>query len=239
MENIMSFLYNGCGRGDGSGSSCGNGRGCNDGYNDGYGYGSGCGNGDGFGFGYGYGSGNGSGIVDGFGFGCGIADGDGNGKGGGKGVTEYAGKKVYTIDDIPTIIESVKGDIAKGYVLIENVYPVPCYIAKCGGFFAHGDTAKQAMLDARAKYEQNKPLEDRLAETVKTYPSLDTVVPNAELFVLHNTLTGSCTFGRDEFCRRHGIDKEHGSMTMREFITLTKSDYNGKIIQQLEALYKQ
>ena len=215
MESIERFLGDGNGNGNG------------DGYGYGYGNGDGFGNGDGYGYGSGYGNGNGDG------------NGNGNGDGYGYGISEYEGKKVYNIDDVPTIIESIKGDIAKGYTLRNNTQLVECFIAKCGGFFAHGETAKQAMLDARAKYEQNKPLTERIADTIKKYPTLDTIVPNEELYVLHNILTGSCAFGRDEFVRRHGIDVKNGSMTMKDFIDLTRNDYGGSAIVELERKYEQ
>ena len=178
-------------------------------------------------------------LGNGYGNGYGDGNGNGNGDGYGYGISEYEGKKVYNIDDVPTIIESIKGDIAKGYTLRNNTQLVECFIAKCGGFFAHGETAKQAMLDARAKYEQNKPLTERIADTIKKYPTLDTIVPNEELYVLHNILTGSCAFGRDEFVRRHGIDVKNGSMTMKDFIDLTRNDYGGSAIVELERKYEQ
>ena len=201
------------------------------------GYGNGYGDGYGDGNGYGYGDGNGYG--NGNGYGDGYGDGDGDGYGDGKGISEYDGKCVYNIDNVPTIIENIKGDIAKGYTLRNNTQLVECFIAKCGGFFAHGETAKQAMLDARAKYEQNKPLTERIADTIKKYPTLDTIVPNEELYVLHNILTGSCAFGRYEFVRRHGIDVKNGSMTMKDFIDITRKEYGGSAIVELEREYRQ
>ena len=229
MEGIERFLGygngdgNGYGNGDGYGS--GYGRGYGNGYGSGYGNGSGYGDGDGYGYGDGYGDGNGYGNGDGYGSGyC---------------ISEYDGKRVYNIDNVPTIIENVKGDVAKGYTISNNTQLVKCFIAKCGGFFAHGKTAKQAMLDARAKYEKNKSLTERIADTIKKYPTLDTLVPNEELYVLHNILTGSCAFGRDEFVRRHGIDVKNGSMTMKDFIDITRNDYGGSSIVELERKYEQ
>ena len=238
---------NGYGNGDGNGNGNGNGNGYGDGNGNGYGYG--YGNGNGYGDGYGYGNGNGYGDGDGDGngngYGNGYGNGDGNGYGygngygDGDGISEYDGKRVYNIDNVPTIIENIKGDIAKGYTIRNNTRLVECFIAKCGGFFAHGETAKQAMLDARSKYEQNKPLTERIADTIKKYPTLDTLVPNEELYVLHNILTGSCAFGRNEFVRRHGIDVKNGSMTMKDFIDLTRNDYGGSAIVELEREYRQ
>ena len=230
----------GDGDGDGSGNGNGNGNGygygSGYGYGDGDGYGDGSGNGNGYGYGSGYGYGDGDGYGDGSGNGDGSGYGNGNGNGYGDGISEYNSKKVYNIDSTPTIIESVKGDIARGYILRYNVYLQSCYIAKCGMFFAHGETAKQAMMDARAKYEENKPLSERIDDTIKKCPSLDTIVLNADLYLLHHILTGSCKFGRDEFIDRHNIDID-GSMTMQDFITLTENEYGKEAIKELKNRY--
>ncbi|MCR5588036.1 MAG: hypothetical protein K6F72_00285, partial [Bacteroidales bacterium] len=65
-----------------------------------------------------------------------------------------------------------------------------------------------------------------------------TVAANADLFVAHHTLTGSCLMGRKQFARDHGIDVEHGSMTVGEFIELTSNDYGKDAIRQLKEAYK-
>ena len=218
-KKIEAFLDVGYGYGDGYGDGNGDGDG------NGYGYG------DGNGYGYGYGDGDGDG--DGNGYGYGYGDGDGYGDG----IKELNGKTVYKVDNIPTIIESVKRNYAKGYTIRHNVELVPCYIAKVGNYFAHGETLKEAMQSAQEKYDQNRPIEERIADTIKKYPTLDTKVSHKELYDLHHTLTGSCKFGRDEFARAHNLDPDKGEMTMREFITLTKDAYGGNIITQLGIAY--
>ncbi|MBR3783986.1 MAG: hypothetical protein IKJ78_05950 [Bacteroidales bacterium] len=112
-----------------------------------------------------------------------------------------------------------------------------CYIAKVGNFFAHGDSSHDAQRDAQAKYDENKPLDERIADFKAKYPTLDTVAHNANLFVAHHTLTGSCLMGRQQFARDHGIDVEHGSMTVGEFIELTKNAYGGDAIRALHTAY--
>lgn len=195
-------------------------------YGNGNGYGYGYGDGDGDGYGYGDGDGNGNGYGDGYGF------------GNGDGISEYNGNKVYNVDGVQSIIESIKGNIAKGYTLSYNAILVPCYIAKVGDFFAHGETAHQALAEATTKHEENRPLKERIEDVIKKYPILDTVVSHKELYNLHHVLTGSCKFGRDEFAKAHNLDPNIGEMTMREFIDLTKSDYGGDAIRQLEQTYK-
>ena len=200
------------------------------GYGDGYGDGSGDGSGDGYG--YGDGDGDGSGYGDGDGDGYGYGDGDGDG------IKSYNGHEVYRIDDMQTIIYSVHGNIARGATINSDFTLADCYIAKCGDYFAHGETAKQAMADAQSKAWQNKPIEERIDYVIGKYPNVDVPIEHSTLFSLHNFLTGSCLFGRQEFAKSHSLDPEHGAMTMREFIHLTKDAYGGGNIRQLADAYK-
>ena len=196
------------------------------------GYGSGYGDGSGSGYGSGYGDGDGSGYGDGDGDGYGYGDGDGDG------IKSYNGHEVYRIDDMQTIIYSVHGNIARGATINSDFTLADCYIAKCGDYFAHGETAKQAMADAQSKAWQNKPIEERIDYVIGKYPNVDVPIEHSTLFSLHNFLTGSCLFGRQEFAKSHSLDPEHGAMTMREFIHLTKDAYGGGNIRQLADAYK-
>ena len=181
--------------------------------------------GDGYGYGYGYGDG------DGFGFGS------GDGYGDGYGVKSYNRQTVHMIDGVATIITSVVGNTAKGYIL-RAMELTQCYFAKCGDYFAHGETREAAMADAQRKYDDNKPEEERIADFIGEFPTLDSVVPCSRLFVCHNRLTGSCEMGRREFCRLHGINVESDSMTVAEFIKVTKNEYGGDTIRRLEQEYQ-
>lgn len=167
-----------------------------------------------------------------------VGYGYGNGNGNGNGVSNINGMSVNMVDDVPTIITAVRGNIAQGYILRDNVILKPCYIAKVGDWFAHGKTAHEAYRDALAKALSNEPVEKRIARVIAKYPTLDTEVSHKELFALHNILTGSCEFGRREFAKSHGLDPENGSMTMCDFISLTESAYGGDVIKQLHAAYE-
>ena len=231
-DKIKRFLEIGGGYGYGSG------------YGSGYGYGSGGGYGDGSGSGYGSGSGSGSGSGyvdgDGYGYGDGSGDGDGSGygygDGSGDGIEEFDGQKLYDIDNVPTAITAVYGNYAQGFTIKRNSIKVPCYIARVDNSFAHGDTLRQALEDATAKALQAKPLEERIADTVKAHPDPNEIIPNTELFKLHNILTGSCEFGRKQFCEQHGISLDD-AMTMCRFIELTADAYGGEAIRQLADAY--
>lgn len=115
----------------------------------------------------------------------------------------------------------------------------PCYIAKEGDYFAHGDTARQAMQDAHAKYIQNMLKEKRIEAFVKAHPNYLELYPVIDLFDWHNILTGSCRFGREQFCRENNIDIEKDSFTVEEFIKLTATSYGGEIIRELKNSYRQ
>ena len=180
----------------------------------------------------------GDGSGDGSGSGYGSSDGSGSGSGYGYGIKSYNGHEVYRIDDMQTIIYSVHGNIARGATINSDFTLADCYIAKCGDYFAHGETAKQAMADAQSKAWQNKPIEERIDYVIGKYPNVDVPIEHSTLFSLHNFLTGSCLFGRQEFAKSHSLDPEHGAMTMREFIHLTKDAYGGGNIRQLADAYK-
>ena len=205
----------------------------------GYGYGDGYGDGSGFGSGYGYGDGSGSGYGDGDGDGdgYGYGYGDGDGDGDGDGVKVFEGKDVHMVDDIATIIESVHGTYAKGWTLEKDLTLEPCYVAKVGDCFAHGKTLRQAAADAQTKYEQNAPLEERISSFVKQYPQLDSTAKAEDLYRWHGVLTGSCRFGRDQFCKEHGISLAD-VMTIGRFIELTEKAYGGEAIKQLKEAYR-
>ena len=152
-DRIKKFLAVGYGYGDGDSSvSCnlygkGSGGGCS---------GNGDGDGDGAGDGMGYGSDSGSGhgsnystygtYDDGNDCGSGSLCCTGSGKGYGDGVKDINGNIVYIIDDIPTIITSVRNNIAKGFIVKSDLQFEPCYIVKENNQFAHGDTLKDAFM---------------------------------------------------------------------------------------------
>ena len=142
------------------------------------------------------------------------------------------------IDNVSTIIYHIRGNIAQGAILQKDMTLKPCYIAREGDYFAHGDTARQAMQDAHAKYMQNIPEEERIEEFVKAHPQYLELYPATDLFDWHNTLTGSCRMGREQFCKEYNIDIEKDSFTIEQFINLTCKSYGGSIILKLKDEYK-
>lgn len=187
-------------------------------------YGSGTCGGYEYGSGYSYSFGSGSGFGSGFGSGSGYGDGDG--------IASYDGRDVHLIDDVQTIITAVFGGAAKGYILETDLTLTPCYVAKSGNTFAHGNTLKEAIDALHEKLFDDMPEEDRIAEFFKSH-SPGVKYPAKDLFVWHNRLTGSCEAGRMSFVRSHDIDLENDTFTIEEFINLCKDSYGGKTIKKL------
>ena len=237
MGEIEEFIRisSGNGNGSGSGSGYGSGDGSGSGYGSGYGYGNGSGSGDGSGSGYGngYGSGDGSGYGSGYGSGDGSGSGYGYGDGDGLGINTFCGKKVYIIDNIQTIVESVRGNIAKGYILQSDLTLAPCYVVKENGKFAHGDTLREAFEALQEKLYDESTEEERLQKFREHFPDFSKKYPARELFTWHHVLTGSCKAGREAFCRDNGIDIENGTFTIHEFVALTRNSYGGETIEKL------
>ena len=217
-DRIKTFLLVSSGSGSGDGSGYGSG--------DGSGYGSG--SGDGYGSGDGDGSGYGSGYGDGSGYGYGSGDGSGYGDD----IKSFNGEPVYRIDGVNTLIRSVRGFAAHGAILNGDLALTPCYIVKQDNIFAHGETLRGAMEALRDKLFEDMPEEERIdaflreTDREKTYPT-------QYFYDWHHRLTGSCDMGRKQFARDHGVDLEHGMMTLTEFLELTKDAYGGDVIQKV------
>ena len=169
---------------------------------------------------------------DGSGSGYGYGSGDGSGDGSGYGIKSFNGEPVYTIDDVPTILRHVLGNVAHGVILNRDLTTTPCYVVKQDNCFAHGETLGDAMAARRDKLFEDMSEEERIAaflretEDGKAYPA-------QYFYDWHHRLTGSCDMGRRQFARGHGIDVEHAAMTLQEFLALTKDAYGGDVIRRV------
>lgn len=243
-EKIKKFLDVDVGNGDGDGSGSGNF----------YGKGSGCGlygnddgDGDGSGFGMGYGSDSGRGYGsncstfgtydDGNDCGSGSVYCTGSGKGYGYGIKEINGKEIYMVDDIPTIFKSIRNNIAKGFIVKNDLQFEPCYVVKENNQFAHGDTLKDAFMSLQEKLYDYSTEEERIEAFKKQFPEYDVKYNNRDLFVYHHVLTGSCRMGREAFMSNKGLSLD-GKTSVREFVKLTQDAYGGDIIKKLPEAYE-
>ncbi len=227
----------GYGCGNGYGDGCGDGYGCGNGYGDGIGNGYGCGYGCGDGCGDGYGGG--SGIGNGYGYGCGDGYGyGGGGNGDGSGIKNINGYDVYEVDNTPSIFTHIHGNVAKGYILERNVTLKPCYIVKGNGYFAHGETLREAQEALREKIMDDMDVGEKLAMFRENFPEADKLYPLGDFYDWHHILTGSCEMGRKSFAASHGLDLEKGEMTVRELIALTENAYGGEVMRRLREYYE-
>ena len=235
-EKIRRFLGSdssyGYGSGDGSGSASGSGYTSGSGYGhgsaSGFSHGSACSS-------YGDGTSYGHGSASGYGYG----DGSGHGTGDGSGVSDYCGHTVWMVDKTATLIYSVHGNYAKGAILRGDLTIQPCYIARVGNCWAHGDTLREARRDATEKDMEKRPVKERIAAFMAAHPDPDAECDGRDLYDWHHILTGSCRAGRDAWCRDHGLSPERDRMTVREFLRLTANSYGGEVIMQLEKRYKE
>ena len=175
-------------------------------------------------------------VGGGYGCGSGSPDGSGIGRGSVFGVKDINGNIVYIIDDIPTIITSVRNNIAKGFIVKNDLQFEPCYIVKENNEFAHGDTLKDAFMSLQEKLYDDSTEEERIEAFKKQFPEYDVKYNNRDLFVYHHVLTGSCRMGREAFLSNKGLSLD-GKTSVREFVKLTQDAYGGDIIKKLPEAY--
>ena len=219
------------GNASGFGFGSGYGFGFGSGYGYGFGFGFGFGSGDGIGFGFGSGDGNGSGYGYGNGSGYGYGNGSGSGYGYGNGISKYNNHYVFIIDNISTIITSIHGNVAKGFILNKNLTLEKIFVAKGNNKFAHGKTLKEAVADLQEKIFDDLGIEEKIEMFNKQFNRFDKYI-GEEFYKWHHILTGSCTAGRNNFVRENNLDLKK-FYTVDEFIKITKDSYGGNIIKKL------
>ena len=183
------------------------------------------GSGGGSGSGYGYGSGGGSG----YGYGSGYGSGDG--------IKSVNSETVYMVDGVQTLIRQVSHGFARGAMLNSDLTLTPCFIAKGGNKFAHGETLKKAVAALQDKLFEDMPEEERIASFIASHQDKNKKVPARDLWVWHNRLTGSCEMGRNQFAADRGIDIDKDEFTPLEFCEMCKDSYGGDVIRRLEETY--
>lgn len=142
------------------------------------------------------------------------------------------------VDGIATIINNVIGNLAKGFVINNDLTTTPCYVIKGFGMFAHGSTVQEAREALQEKMFANMNTEQAIECFMKTF-ALNKSYPAREFYIWHNRLTGSCEMGRNQFVEEHNIDLDKDELTVWEFIELTKNAYGwniiGRLAERLEA----
>lgn len=194
-----------------------------------------------------YACGYGTAAPDGEGQGLGVGEGNDFGAGYGYepiqdiylvafGVKVINGYEVHRIDDIPTILTSIRGNVAQGFIVQSDLQLKPCYIVKENNRFAHGETLHDAFNSLQEKLLDDSSEEERLDAFKKKFPEYDVKYDNRDLFTYHHVLTGSCRMGRELFVSNKGLSLD-GKTSVREFVKLTKNAYGGDIIKKLPDIY--
>ena len=232
MEEINKILEFVSDSGSGSGSGSGYGYGSVNGDGSGYGSGPGSVNGDGYGYGYGDGYLSIYGSVNGDGYGYGYGPGSVNIK-----LKKYKSDNIFYIDNIPTIIDSIHKNVAKGKIINQTDFSIKiCYIAKVNGYFAHENSIKKAIKTAESKMFLNMNIEDKINKFIALFNNKDKY-SGKEFYNWHNILTGSCEMGRNNFIERNNIDLSK-KYTVKYFINICQNDFGGEIIKQLKKYYE-
>ena len=174
--------------------------------------------------------------------GSGRGYGDGYGDGCGDGIKSINGFPVCLIDDTYTVVYQLHGDIAKGAILSEDLSLEPCYVVKRDGVFAHGGALHEAQEALISKLFDTLPEAERIEAFCEEFKNPDAVYPVRTFFEWHHRLTGSCEAGRRAFAKDHALDIENGTMSVWEFLNLTKDAYGGsticKVLKRAEEAYQ-
>ena len=164
-------------------------------------------------------------------------DGSGSGSGSGDGLKSLNGQTVDYIDGVPTILTRVVGNVAKGFIVRNDLSLALTYVCKQGNTFAHGETLHKAREALLEKLFDDMTTDERIAAFCKEFkPGVKR--PAMDFFSWHHRLTGSCEQGRREFARQHDVDINRDELTPEEFFALTRDSYCGSIIRQTEEVFK-
>ena len=144
---------------------------------------------------------------------------------------KYHDREYIKADGIFQRVLSHKGNVYQ----VQNIGSTEVAYLVVGGIdiCAHGSTLHEAHSALQAKMLQRKSIEERIADFKAEFES-GKKYPASEFFKWHHILTGSCEFGRREFCRQHHIDLDNDTYTVEEFIKLTKNAYGGEVIRQIK-----
>lgn len=168
--------------------------------------------------------------------GDGAGSGSGDGSGSGYGLKSLNGQSVDMIDDVPTILTRIIGNVSKGFIVRADLSLAPTFVYKQGNTFSHGETLHKAHEALLEKLFDDMPTEERIAAFCAEFkPGVKR--PAMDFFSWHHRLTGSCEQGRLEFVRQHDVDLDNDELTPEEFFDMTRYAYGGNIIRQTEETF--
>ena len=143
---------------------------------------------------------------------------------------------VFYIDGIPTIIDKIRGNVAKCRMVSEIDFSTKlCYVAKNGKYFAHEETMRRAIESVQNKMYSNLNVEDKIKEFRNKFKN-NIKYSSQTFFKWHNILTGSCEAGRKYFIANNNVDMSK-KYTVKEFIRICENSFGGSIIKKLKQYY--
>jgi hypothetical protein len=166
-------------------------------------------------------------LGDSSGYDSGYGDGSGDGY-------KINNDMIYNIDSIPTIIKHIKENVAKGFVVNDDLSFTKAFIVKGNGYFAHGASIKEAMQSLEDKIISNMDV-DEIIEKFLEVTDRNKSYSAKYFFDWHGRLTGSCLQGRESFIKNKSIDLD-SDMTLKEFVKVCKDDYGKEVILKLEEI---
>ena len=98
---------------------------------------------------------------------------------------------------------------------------------------------RKAVEDLENKIFEDMDTDEAIDMFLKEFSDLDKKYSAKQFYIWHNRLTGSCEMGRNTFVRNGGYDLENDTFTVQEFIDITKNDFGGEVIRQLETTIKE
>ena len=183
-------------------------------------------------------------FIGGSGYGSGYGDGSGSGDGYGYGdgsgdvirIKKIGNDLIFYIDEVPTIIDKIRGNIAKCRMVNENDFSTQlCYVAKNGKYFAHEETMRKAIDSVQNKMYADLDVDERIEEFRNKFKN-NVKYSSETFFKWHNILTGSCEAGRNHFIQNHNIDMSK-KYTVKEFVKICENNYGGAVIKRLKEFY--
>lgn len=150
--------------------------------------------------------------------------------------------EIFIIDSLPTILTSVKGNLAKGYILRRDMTCTPTYVAKGEDYFAHGTTPRDAYANLEEKILANMDIEEKIEKFKEAFPVTKTTLPKKHSVETFRTwfknLTGACAQGISTFMEDRGI-KEDGKFTILEFFDTIEDAYAWNSLRDLAEEYRE
>jgi hypothetical protein len=147
---------------------------------------------------------------------------------------KYKGKAVYYVDSIPCTFRKVHDNWAEVDVInTEDYTSHRAFIAIFNGYTAHGETIRDAFIDAKEKWMQSMDFTEKKKRFLALFKDRERLTVK-ELYDWHGVLTGSCRYGRSTFQAEHGL-KDTDTLTLEEFINLTENSYGGDKIKRLKS----